>query len=225
MDLQFLISNLNRKVVFNAILYLFCIGSVVCLLYEKIQIFVKKPTTVSLELTDSKDIPISFTLCKFIYGIKFDGMFTDHTISRIKNITVVYKNTKLELLDKKDLAFEFVSYLDYPMMCKEFDLANIDKDRIKFVRDALNEDNNLHLYIHQPGMFYIQEFKLKYPNRFFRTNNVDDTNENAKVLVESYDISDDPHFPCSSEIHQECVKREIIRIFNSTYGCTYPLQT
>ena len=228
LDLQFIISKLKRKEVFNAILYILCTGSVVWLSYEKIQIFIQRPTTASLEMIDSKDIPISFTLCKFMYGSsgsRFDGNFSRHTITNMKNVSIVYDNKEFDFLDQKDLTFEFVSYLDDPMMCKEFDLANIDKDRIIFVRDALNEDNNLHLYIHQPGMFYIQEFKLKYPNRFFRTNKVDDTNENAKVLVESYDISDDPHFPCSSEIHQECVKREIIRLFNSTYGCTYQLQT
>ena len=225
LDLEFLTSKLKGKEVLNAILYMLSVGSVVWLLYEKIQIFVERPTTAIVEIIDSKDIPISFTLCKVIYGSRFDGNFSRHTITNMKNVSIVYDNKEFDFLDQKDLTFEFVSYLDDPMMCKEFDLANIDKDRIKFVRDALNEDNNLHLYIHQPGMFYIQEFKLKYPNRFFRTNKVDDTNENAKVLVESYDISDDPHFPCSSEIHQECVKREIIRIFNSTYGCTYPLQT
>ena len=217
-------SKLKRKDVFNAILYLFCIGSVVWLLHEKIQIFVQRPTTAALEIIDSKYIPISFTLCKVFYNRKFDGKFIGHTLTNIENISVVYNNTKLELLDKSDLAFEFVSYLDYPMMCKEFDLANIEMDWIKIVRDSNNWDNNVHLYLHPPGMFYMNEFKLKYSSRLFRISNTDDTNKNAKVLVESYNILDDPNFPCSTEIHQECVNGEIIRIFNSSYGCTYPIQ-
>ena len=209
---------------FNITLHMFCIGSVIWLLYEKIQIFVQRPTTASLEMIDSKDIPISFTLCKFIYGSRFNGMFSSHNLTNTENISLAYDSKQFDILQKKALSFEFVSYLDYPMMCKEFDLANIEKDWIKLVRDSNNEDNNLHLYIHQPGMFYMQEFRLKYPSRLFKTRRYDDTNENAKVLVQSYDISDDPHFPCSSEIHQQCVNREIITMFNTSFGCTYPIQ-
>ena len=227
MDLQFFFSKLKRKNVFNAILYLFCIGSVVWLLYEKIQIFVQNPTTSTLEMIDSKDIPISFTLCKMIYSSRYDGSFSRHTLTSIKNVSIVYNNTEIDFLDKKHVTFEFVSYLDYPMMCKEFDLANIEKHWIQFVRyfkSRSEQNRNLHLYIHQPGMFYLQEFRIKYPSKLFKLNPNDKTNENAKVRFESYDISDDPHFPCSSEIHQQCVNREIIRIFNSSFGCTYPIQ-
>ena len=224
MDLQFFLSKLKGKDVFKAILYILCIISVVWLLYEKIQIFVQKPTMATLEMIESKDIPISFTLCKTFYNKEFDGNFNGHTLSNIENISVVYNNTKSDILDESNLAYEFLSYLDAPMMCKEFDLANIEKNWIKIVRDSNNWDNNLHLYIHQHGMFYMQEFKLKYPSNLFKLSPSDKTNEFAKVLAESYDIQDDPHFPCSIEIHQDCVNREIIRIFDSSIGCTYPIQ-
>ena len=103
-------------------------------------------------------------------------------------------------------------------------LKRIEKDWIRFVRNLNIEDSNLHLYFHQPGMFYMQEFKLKYPSRLLRISSLDVTNENAKVHAESYDISDDPHFPCSSAIHQECVNREIVKTFETSLGCTYPIQ-
>ena len=176
-------SKLKRKDVFNAILYLFCIGSVVWLLHEKIQIFVQRPTTAALEIIISKYIPISFTLCKVFYNRKFDGKFIGHTLTDIENISVVYNNKQLELLDESDLAFEFVSYLDDPMMCKDFDLANIEKDWIKFVRDLKHIDNNLHLYVHQPGMFYLPEFSLKYPNKLFKLNPNDKTTSGFCVCV------------------------------------------
>ncbi len=227
MDLQFFMSKLQRKEVLNAFLYLLCVGSVVWLLYEKIQIFVQKPTTASLQTIDSKDITISFTLCKIIYHSKFDGKFNDHNLTDLKNISIVHNNTNFEILDKRGQVFDFVSYMGKPMMCKEFDLANTEKNWIQFVRssDVWNEQNkNLHLYIHPPGMFYNQEFRIKYPSKLFRLNPNDETNENARVLIESYDISDDPHLTCSSEIHQECVIREIIRMFKSSFGCTYPIQ-
>ena len=227
MDLQSFMSKLKRKEVFNAILYLLCVGSVVWLLYEKIQIFVQKPTTASLETIDSKDIPISFTLCKIIYNAKFDGKFNDHTLTDMKNISIVHNNTNIEFLYKSGLTFDFVSYLDNPMMCKEFDLANTKKNWIQFVRSSVvwnEQNNNLHLYIHPRGMFYNQEFRIKYPSNLFRLNPNDETNENARVLIESYDISDDPHLTCSSEIHQKCVIREIIRMYKSSFGCTYPIQ-
>ena len=224
MDLQFFFSKLRIKDVFIAILYLLCIGSVVWLLYGKIQIFVQNPTTATLEMIDSKDTPISFTLCKMIYGSRFDGSFSRHTLKSIKNVSIVFENKEFDMLDKKHLTFKFVSYLDDPMICTELNLANIDKDSMKLVRDSNNGDNNLHLYIHQPGLFYMQEFKLKYPSRIFKISETDETNENVKVLAESYDIQNDPHLPCSLEIHQQCVNREIIRIFNTSFGCTYPLQ-
>ena len=227
LDLQFIIAKLKRKELFNDILYILCIGSVVWLSYEKVKIFVQRPTTASLEMIDSKDIPISFTLCKFIYGSRFDGMFSSHNLTNTENISLAYDSKQFDILQKKALSFEFVSYLDYPMMCKEFDLANIEKHWIQFVRyfkSRSEQNRNLHLYIHQPGMFYLQEFRIKYPSKLFKLNPNDKTNENAKVRFESYDISDDPHFPCSSEIHQDCVNREIIRISNSSYGCTYPIQ-
>ena len=97
----------------NVTLHMLCICSVAWLLTEKIQIFVERPTTASLEMIDSKNIPVSFTLCEFLYNSKFDGKFNDHTLTNIENISVVYNNTKLELLDESDLEFDFISFFGW----------------------------------------------------------------------------------------------------------------
>ena len=182
--------------------------------------YVLEPTTASMEIND-KNIPISFTLCKIFYD-KFDGKFSDHTHTSLKYFSIFYNKTKTELMDDTGFEFEFFSYFKDPMMCKEYDLSEFDKNLVKLSRDP--SDNNLHLYIHPTGMFHHEEFKVKYPSRLFRTRGSDTTNINTYVLSESYDISKDPHWTCSAEIHQDCTHKQIISMFNASLGCTYPIQ-
>ena len=80
---------------------MFCIGSVVWLLYEKIQIFVERPTTASLKMIDSKDMPIAFTLCKVFYNRKFDGKFNDHNLTNVENILKVYDNKEFHIRQER----------------------------------------------------------------------------------------------------------------------------
>ena len=86
------------------------------------------------------------------------------------------------------------------------------------------ENRNFHLYIHQPGMFYLQEFGLKFPSEIFGLRLKDDSNDNAKIQILSYDISMDPHLACSTKNYHECINKQIISTFNDTIGCTYPIQ-
>lgn len=223
-----LIAKLNQKKLIIVLLYLTCLGMVVLQLYNGVNIFISKPTTASLELVNSNSFPLSFTFCK-IFRTKFNGNFSTQTHASLKNISIQHKNSGFDLLNGSEITFEFVSYVEDPLMCKEYELPKMPRNFIKLVREydsAHKEENNknLHLYIHQPGMFYLQEFTFKYPSEDFILKPYDQSNENAKIQIESYDISMDPHLSCTQIPYQECVSKQIIMMFNATMGCTYPIQ-
>ena len=225
MEFNLLSAKLKHKKTYEAILYFCCISAVAWQLYQKIEIFLQQPTTASLKLVESKDLPVSFTLCKFINGLEFDGNFNKHTESSLKNITIVHNNTEIEILGNKNFTFEFISMTVNPLMCKEIDFSGLDKNSIRLVREFGWEiDSNLHLYVHQPGMFHFNEFGIKYQSEKFNYDTKDDTSQNVKIKIESYDISNDPHLTCSSIPHLNCTNKEIIKLYNSTCGCTFPIQ-
>ena len=187
------------------------------------------PTTASLDLVGSKEIPIVFTLCKTIYSGTFDGNFSSHSNPSMKNIVLFFNKTETEIMDGNEMKFDFVTYVDSPLMCKDLDFSQIEKNWIRLTREyqkmSVDANKDLHLYIYQPGMFYLwNEFGIKYPSNKFVLYVNDDTNENAKVDIESYDISNDPHLSCSSISHKDCTNKEIIMQYNSTFGCTFPIQ-
>ena len=187
------------------------------------------PTTASLSLVGSKDVPIVFTLCKTIYSGTFDGNFSRHSNPSLKNILLVFNKTETEIMNGNGIKFDFVTYVDLPLMCKDLDFSQREKNSIQIVREyqerSSEANENLHLYIYQPGMFYLwNEFGIKYPSNKFALDVGDDTNEHAKVDIESYDISNDPHLSCSSISHKDCTNKEIVMQYNSTFGCTFPIQ-
>ncbi len=186
--------------------------------YEKIEIFLKKPTTASIGFVESKDLPISFTLCKHIRELKFDGNFASHKYPHWMDIRLIYNLSELQIMDNKTLTYEFITYAENPLMCKEFDFTGYEKKKIRILKEyGYGLDKNLFLYIHQPGMFFLKEFKLHY-------DSIHDLNEILKIDVESYDILNDPHLTCSSVSHFNCTNKEIIKEYNKTYGCSYPIQ-
>ena len=127
-----------------------------------------------------------------------------------------------------NLTFDRVSYIENPLMCKEFIMPEHEKSQIRVIREYTygkgRDNKNLHLYIHQPGMFYFQEFTLKYPSEAFFHKAQDDKNRNSKIQMTSYDLSLDPHMSCSPIPYQECISKDIVMRFNSSIGCTYPIQ-
>ena len=110
-------------------------------------------------------------------------------------------------------------------MCKEVDMTNIPKEKVKLLREVAVDAKNFHLYIHQPGMFYRNELGLKYPSIEFALGKYeDDYNPEAKIQIQTYDLSLDPNIPCSTTLYQDCISKEIILKFNASLGCTYPIQ-
>ena len=229
LDLKYFVDHLKQKQKFITILYITCFGAVLLQLYEKIEIFNKMPTTASLNLVGSKDIPIVLTLCKTIHNRTFDGNFSSHSNPSLKNILLVFNKTETEIMNGNGIKFDFVTYVDLPLMCKDLDFSQREKNLIQIVREnqgrSSEANKNLHLYIYQSDMFYLwNEFGIKYQSNKFVLASIDDTNENAKVDIESYDISNDPHLSCSSISHKDCTNKEIIMQYNSTFGCTFPIQ-
>ena len=188
---------------------------------------ISNPTTAPVKIIKSNEIPLAFSFCKFIYDTEFDGNFSAHTYTSVNNISVLNGKSQIDLLFDGNLTFEQVSYIENPLMCKEFVMPDKEKNLIKVIRKygiRQEENKNLHLYVHQPGMFYLQEFAVKYPNEKFALRWNDDTNLNSKIQITSYDLSLDHHMSCSPILYQECITREIVNRFNASIGCTYPIQ-
>jgi hypothetical protein len=202
---------------------------VLCQLWNYLIIFLTKPTTAAQELVKTSELSLAFTFCKIIFNTKFDGKFDVENHSSMKNLFILNKNASFDLLKNETFTYDFVSYVENPLMCKSFDLSYYHKNSINVVREFQRkkykkENRNLHLYIHQPGMFYIQEFGLKFPSEIFGLRLNDDSNDNAKLQILSYDISMDPHLACSTKNYHDCINKLIINTFNNSIGCTYPIQ-
>jgi hypothetical protein len=176
-----------------------------------------------MKLVNSLNTPLAFTFCKSFYGRKFSGNFSSQIHKSIKSLLVQLKESEIELLEEKEFSYEFISHIEIQLMCKEFVLPNNKIRRIKLRRTA--EDNNLFLYIHQPGMLYSEELWVDYPNSLFKVE-VDklNKNDNARIQRISYDITTNPHMPCTADSYDKCIRKEVIQIYNITLGCTYPIQ-
>ena len=194
-------------------------------IYNCIHIFLDQPTTASMEIVNSQNTPLAFTFCKAMYGYKFNGNFSSQMHKSIKSILVHLKDSDIELLEEKEFSFEFVSHIEKQLMCKEFVMPSQQISRIQLRRSA--EDNNLFLYIHQPGMFYNEELWVDYPNYHFKvtlTGMEPEGNRNVRIQRTSYDITTNPHMPCTAASYDKCIRKEVIHIYNKTLGCTFPIQ-
>ena len=209
-------------------IFLTCIGTLTWQLKNYGNMIISNPTTAPVKLMNSNEVHLALSFCKFFYNTEFDGNFSAHTHTSIKNISIVHGDSEPKLLLDRIFTFERVSYIEYPMMCKEFVMPDKEKNLIRVIRKYRygqgEENKNMHLYIHQPGMFYLQEFALKYPNEKFALKYEVDSNENSKIQMTLYDLSQDPHMSCSPIQYQECISKEIVRRFNASIGCTYPIQ-
>ena len=140
----------------------------------------------------------------------------------IKSILIYLKDSEQEQLEEKEFSYEFVSHIEKQLMCKEFVMPSHQISRIQLRRTA--EDSNLFLYIHQPGMWYSEELWVDYPNSHFRVRGIDEENENVRIQRTSFDITTNPHMPCTADSYDKCIRKEVIQIYNKTLGCTYPIQ-
>ena len=193
-------------------------------IYNCIHIFIAQPTTATMELVNSQNIPLGFTFCRTMYGNKrFNGNFSSQMHKSIKSILVHLKESERELLEEEEFSYEFVSHIQRQLMCKEFVMPSHPISRIQLRRSA--EDDNLFLYIHQPGMFYSEELWVGYPNNHFKVTGKEyEENKNVRIQRNSYDITTDPHIPCTAASYDKCIIKEVIQIYNNTLGCTYPIQ-
>ena len=192
-------------------------------IYNCVHIFLAQPTTAAMKLVNSQNTPLAFTLCKIFYGSKFNGNFSYQMHKSVKSILVYLKESKIELIEEKEFSYEFVTYIEKKMMCKEFVMPSHQISRIQVRRSA--EDTNLFLYLHQPGSLYTEELWVHFPNTLFEVTGKDnEENTNTKIQRTSYDITTNPHMPCTADSYDKCIRKEVIHIYNKTLGCTYPIQ-
>ena len=223
LDMKSILLRLNSKKILVHILYIICFGMVMWQIYNCVHIFLAQPTTAAVELVNSQNIPLALTLCKLMYRSKFDGNYSSQIHKSIKSILVHFKESEIELLEENEFSYEFVSFIEKQLMCKEFVMPSLQISKIQLKRTA--EDNNLFLYIHQPGMLYSEELWVDFPNSHFKVRaNIYEENENVKIQRTSYDITTNPHMPCTAASYDKCIRREVIQIYNKTLGCTFPIQ-
>ena len=219
MDFKTLAASFKSTKFLTPGIFLICIGTLTWQLRNYGILIISNPTTAPVKIMNSNEIPVAFSFCKFINP---DGNFSAKTHTSINNITVFHGDSQLDLLFDGNLTFDRVSYIENPLMCKEFIMPK-EKSLIRIERNGLGDEHkNLHLYIHQPGMFYVQEFTVKYPSNYFEFAN--DNDGNSKIQMTSFDLSKDPNMLCTLLLYQECISKEIVRRFNATMGCTYPFQ-
>ncbi len=213
-----------RKKIWTITTILVCVGAVVWQLYNSFSLILTQPTKIDLELVPSTEIPLSFSLCSTDYD-NSDDYFDDYYENYLEKLTLFDGEIAHELVKDSKLEFEYFTYVDKLMMCQEFDLTKYRKTKIAIVR-KIGDPNykNLHLYFHPPGMFYLRQNGLLYSDTKFNPQDAYGPNEFAKISLQSYDFLADPNLKCSVASHQECIHREIINIFNSTMGCTFPIQ-
>ena len=222
LDLKSILLRFNSKKILIYILFLICFGMVMWQINNCVHIFVAQPTTTAVELVNSQNTPLAFTFCKTLYESRYKGNFSSEMHKSIKSILVHSKDSVEKLFEEKEFSFEFVSFIEKQLMCKEFVLPSHQIDRIEVIRGK--EDNNLFLFIHQPGMFYLEELVGDYPNEHFNVDSLYEDNENAKIQINSFDFTTDPHMTCTSASYDKCIRKEVIQIYNKTMGCTYPIQ-
>lgn len=210
------------------ILYIACCGLVIWQLWGYKDIINSNPTTMSQKLVETNHLPLAFTFCKMFYDKSFDGNFSSATHKDLKTISISNNDSIYELHSGGDITYDFVSYIENKMMCKEFDLTDMPKEKVELIRDGYkcntNQNKNFYLYIHHPGMFYKNEFVLNYPHRFFCLGIYDEYNPEAMIKMKKFDFTMDPHFPCLEVPYDDCINKAIIMNFNASFGCTYPIQ-
>ena len=219
-DFKSLATRFKSTKILTRYIFLACIGTLTWQNRNYGILIISNPTTAPVKIMNSNEIPLAFSLCKIFYSKEFNGNFSAHTHTSVNNISVLHGDSVIDMLLDSVLTFERVSYIGNPLICKEFIMPDKEKNLIRVTRDyrdEIGEENtNLHLYIHQPGMFYLQEFAVKYPNQKFALRLDDDTNEYSKIQMTSFDISKDPHMSCSPLLYQECISNAILKRFNAT---------
>jgi hypothetical protein len=74
-------------------------------------------------------------------------------------------------------------------------------------------------------LMFQEELWLDYPNELFIVKgDANEENGNAKIQRTSYDITTNPHMPCTAVSYDKCIRKEVIQIYNKTLGCTFPIQ-
>ena len=223
LDFKSLATRFKSTKLLTTCIFLTCIGILTWQLRNYCILMMSNPTTAPVKIMNSNEIPLAFSFCKYIYDMEFDGNFSAHSHTSINNISVLHGESQMDLLIDGNLVFEKISYIETPLMCKEFVMPEKEKSIIRIERNRLGEDiKNLQLFIHQQGMFYLQEFTVNYPNNYFGLKNINDGH--SKIQMTSFDLTKDPEMSCSPLLYQECISNEIVKRFNATVGCTYPIQ-
>ena len=231
-DFKTIVENIvnKRKIVkkiINVSLITFCYGCVIwqaIVCYER---YASKPTGAQLILTNNKEVSLSFTFCTIIHNLaqNSNGKLFNESIKYLKEFHILTsKNVSVNLLSSynSSLNYEFVASIPEPYLCKEFPLPRQNIYQVKVAHEAGNGgyDKNFHLFIHPTGMFLQTEMVVQYSNKIFHHA----FDGKAELKMESYDLTNSQEISCGGENYHQCKLENIIKEFNNTIGCSYPIQ-
>ena len=206
---------------------IFCFGCVIwqaSICYEK---YASNPTGAQVVLTNTQQVGLSFTFCKIIYRLQenHNGRLFSENIEHLKELSIVTNNGSYDLLKdiQSPLTYEFVSSVPENYLCKEFPFPRENINRVKIVHESWWRDKkskNFHIFIHPTGMFLQTEMVVKYSNKIFHK----DFDGKVEIKMESYDLANSPEIVCGGENYHQCIIENIIKEYNKTMRCTYPIQ-
>ena len=213
----------RKRLLLKMIIYGFCFG---CVTYQAHICFLKYfsfPLGIELEYVDTKDVPISFTMCKVVHSANqnIGGRLFNDKITQLKELRVITKDGDILLYNGTfPLTYDFIASLQKIILCKEFKLPNKTISEVKVMHNAQDRDVNFHLFLHPTGMIQSQGLVYQYDNKIFH-GYVDGFTE---VKFETYDLTSSPKVSCKNLDFYNCRTKKIIEEYNATMGCAYPIQ-
>ena len=211
------------KLISTVGIYGVCYGCVIWQSNTCLEKYLSKPTGASLEIIDTQDASISFTFCEVVYNLNqnSNGRLFQKDIKYLKEIKLQTNNSTIYLKQENEtINFNFIIQLPESYLCREFKLPQLKIESIEVKHDAVDRNNNFHLFIHPGNMITAKEFIIQYPNKIFHWYN----DGYAKLKIESYDLSASPEIACADINYDKCKFSNILAEYNKTMGCTYPFK-
>ena len=223
MNLKDVLKKLFTIRILKACLYILCYSFVLYQLHNCIVTYQEQPTSASIEVVSSADLPLAFTFCQIYYNLdRFDGNFDSQLMKNLIALNVHEGNSSFDMIAQMNVTFDFIGVAEKISMCKEVVFPNVKKAKLTLTHNSRKESKNFHLFIHQPGLFLNPEFSLKYDNKKYFHNDIDGS---ASIKMQAFNMANNPKIDCSeSNVYHECLMKETILLFNASYGCTYPIQ-
>ena len=191
-----------------------------------------KPVGAAISLIDSKQVPLSVSICKLI-GIldhSADINPVDVPIELIDHIIVSGPYMSLDLFNNG--TYDTMVLLDKVFLCKEFLIpVDVKVNKIQIIhRFALNEygqeekgnGKQMKIYVHMQGSFLLNQFVEQIDKEILTQNNSPFTEIFMKM--ENFDLSQGVECMNGDWAYDECIFKDALQFLNRTVGCALTLR-